>query len=78
MPAAALSKIEQAKAERCGLELEAELDQLAHAGWQQLDEADLTIRLKWLGIFFRPVTQGDSCCAYAYPMALLIASSLNF
>ena len=58
MTAASLSKIELAKAERCGLELEGELEQRAQQGWQALDEADLTIRLKWLGIFFRPVTPG--------------------
>ncbi|MFM7312130.1 MAG: ferredoxin--nitrite reductase, partial [Cyanobium sp.] len=50
-----LSKIEQAKAERCGLDLAPRLQELAAAGWESLDEADLTIRLKWLGIFFRPV-----------------------
>ncbi len=54
----ALSKVEQAKAELCGLDLEPRLANLAAQGWQALDEATLTIRLKWLGIFFRPVTPG--------------------
>jgi ferredoxin-nitrite reductase len=53
-----LSKIEQAKAELCGLELAPRLADLAAEGWESLDEATLTIRLKWLGIFFRPVTPG--------------------
>ncbi|MFZ9567961.1 MAG: ferredoxin--nitrite reductase, partial [Vulcanococcus sp.] len=56
--AATLSKIEQAKAELCGLELAPRLGDLAAQGWDNLDEATLTIRLKWLGIFFRPVTPG--------------------
>ncbi|MEO1002160.1 MAG: ferredoxin--nitrite reductase [Cyanobacteria bacterium J06638_7] len=56
--APALSKIEQAKAELCGLDLEPRLADLAAEGWESLDEATLTIRLKWLGIFFRPVTPG--------------------
>ena len=77
MPAAALSKIEQAKAERCGLELEAELDQLAHAGWQQLDEADLTIRLKWLGIFFRPVTPGRFMLRLRLPNGVINSQQLE-
>ena len=53
-----LSKIEQAKAEFCGLDLAPRLAELAADGWQSLDEATLTIHLKWLGIFFRPVTPG--------------------
>jgi ferredoxin-nitrite reductase len=55
---APLSKIEQAKAELCGLDLAPRLAELAAQGWEALDEATLTIRLKWLGIFFRPVTPG--------------------
>jgi ferredoxin-nitrite reductase len=61
LPAAtapALSKIEQAKAELCGLELAPRLEELGRQGWEALDESTLTIRLKWLGIFFRPVTPG--------------------
>ena len=57
-PAPSLSKVEQAKAELCGLDLEPRLAELAAAGWDNLDEATLTIRLKWLGIFFRHVTPG--------------------
>ena len=53
-----LSKIEQAKAELCGLDLAPRLSDLASQGWESLDEATLTIHLKWLGIFFRPVTPG--------------------
>lgn len=54
----ALSKVEQAKADLCGLELAPRLADLAAQGWEALDEATLTIRLKWLGIFFRPVSPG--------------------
>ncbi len=43
-----LSKIEQAKAEFCGLDLSPRLAELAADGWQSLDEATLTIHLKWL------------------------------
>ena len=53
-----LSKVEQAKARFCGLDLEPRLADLAAQGWQSLDEETLTIHLKWLGIFFRPVTPG--------------------
>ncbi|MEA5421834.1 ferredoxin--nitrite reductase [Synechococcus sp. CCY9202] len=53
-----LSKLEQAKANFCGLDLEPQLADLGQQGWESLDEATLTIHLKWLGIFFRPVTPG--------------------
>ena len=36
-----LSKVESAKAQLCGLDLEPRLAQLAAAGWDQLDEATL-------------------------------------
>ena len=57
-PQPKLSKVEQAKADLCGLDLAPRLAELAAEGWESLDEATLTIRLKWLGIFFRPVTPG--------------------
>ena len=61
---AKLSKIEQAKADLCGLALAPRLADLAAEGWEALDEATLTIRLKWLGIFFRPAA---SWCACGFP-----------
>ena len=75
--AATLSKIEQAKAERCGLELEPELAALAAKGWDSLDEADLTIRLKWLGIFFRPVTPGRFMVRLRLPNGVIRAEQLE-
>ncbi|MFM1843226.1 MAG: ferredoxin--nitrite reductase, partial [Cyanobacteriota bacterium] len=55
---AKLNKIEKAKAEKPGLAVKAELAQFAKLGWEAIDKSDLEIRLKWLGIFFRPVTPG--------------------
>ena len=75
--AAALSKIEQAKAELCGLELEPQLAQLAEQGWDTLDEATLTIRLKWLGIFFRPVTPGRFMVRLRLPNGVIHADQLE-
>ena len=75
--APALSKIEQAKAERCGLELEPQLAQLAAQGWDTLDEATLTIRLKWLGIFFRPVTPGRFMVRLRLPNGVIHADQLE-
>ena len=76
-PAARLSKIEQAKAELCGLELEPRLAELAAGGWEALDEATLTIRLKWLGIFFRPVTPGRFMVRLRLPNGVISADQLD-
>ncbi|MEY3462422.1 MAG: Ferredoxin--nitrite reductase [Cyanobacteriota bacterium] len=74
---AALSKIEQAKAELCGLELAPALADLARQGWETLDEATLTIRLKWLGIFFRPVTPGRFMVRLRLPNGVIRAEQLE-
>src|SRR6476469_6524422 len=55
---ASLNKFEKLKAEKDGLALKAELDHFAEIGWEAMDETDRDHRLKWLGIFFRPVTPG--------------------
>jgi ferredoxin-nitrite reductase len=72
-----LSKIEQAKAELCGLELEPRLAELAAQGWETLDEATLTIRLKWLGIFFRPVTPGRFMVRLRLPNGVIRSDQLE-
>ncbi len=72
-----LSKIELAKAELCGLELAPKLADLAAQGWENLDEATLTIRLKWLGIFFRPVTPGRFMVRLRMPNGVITAEQLD-
>ena len=74
---AKLSKIEQAKADLCGLELAPRLAELAAEGWEALDEATLTIRLKWLGIFFRPVTPGRFMVRLRLPNGVIQADQLE-
>ena len=75
-PPSGLSKIEQAKAELCGLELAPRLAELGRQGWEALDEATLTIRLKWLGIFFRPVTPGRFMVRLRLPNGVISAEQL--
>ena len=72
-----LSKIEQAKVEPCGLELAPRLEELGRQGWESLDEATLTIRLKWLGIFFRPVTPGRFMVRLRLPNGVISADQLE-
>ena len=71
-----LSKIEAAKQAFCGLELAPRLDDLAAAGWEAMDEATLTIHLKWLGIFFRPVTPGRFMVRLRLPNGCVNADQL--
>ncbi|MFO7629140.1 MAG: ferredoxin--nitrite reductase [Prochlorococcaceae cyanobacterium] len=75
--AAPQSKIEQAKAELCGLDLAPRLAELGREGWESLDEATLTIRLKWLGIFFRPVTPGRFMVRLRLPNGVVSAEQLE-
>jgi ferredoxin-nitrite reductase len=75
--AGALNKIEQAKASFCGLDLESRLQELAAIGWDSLDEATLTIHLKWLGVFFRPVTPGRFMVRLRLPNGLIRADQLD-
>ncbi|MEB3265127.1 MAG: ferredoxin--nitrite reductase [Cyanobacteriota bacterium] len=72
-----LTKVEQAKADLCGLDLAPRLAELADAGWEAMDEATLTIRLKWLGIFFRPVTPGRFMVRLRLPNGVIQAHQLE-
>ncbi len=72
-----LSKVEQAKADLCGLDLAPRLADLAATGWESLDEATLTIRLKWLGIFFRPVTPGRFMLRLRTPNGVIRSEQLE-
>ena len=76
-PLPKLSKVEQAKADLCGLDLAPRLADLAAQGWESLDEATLTIRLKWLGIFFRPVTPGRFMLRLRMPNGVIRADQLE-
>jgi ferredoxin-nitrite reductase len=70
--------VERAKAEGCGLDLADQLEALAASGWESLDESTLTIRLKWLGIFFRPVTPGRFMVRLRLPNGVINAEQLAF
>lgn len=68
---AKLNKFEQFKADKDGLLVKHELEQFAQLGWEAVDDTDLTHRLKWLGIFFRPVTPGKFMLRLRLPNGLL-------
>ncbi|MEO1068369.1 MAG: ferredoxin--nitrite reductase [Cyanobacteria bacterium J06638_6] len=66
-----LNKFEKFKADKDGLLVKQELEQFAQVGWEAVDETDLTQRLKWLGIFFRPVTPGKFMLRLRLPNGVL-------
>ena len=75
-PAASLSRLEEAKANFSGLDLAPRLEQLGRDGWESLDEITLTVHLKWLGIFFRPVTPGRFMVRLRLPNGAIEARQL--
>ncbi|RMF26935.1 MAG: ferredoxin--nitrite reductase [Cyanobacteria bacterium J083] len=72
-----LNKFEKLKAEKDGLAVKAELENFAKLGWEAIDKTDLEHRLKWLGIFFRPVTPGKFMLRMRTPNGILTAEQMN-
>jgi len=65
------NKFEKFKAEKDGLAVKEELEYFAQIGWEAVDKTDLEQRLKWLGIFYRPVTPGKFMLRMRTPNGIL-------
>jgi ferredoxin-nitrite reductase len=75
MPAAEkLNKFEKFKAEKDGLAVKSELESFARMGWEAMDETDRVHRLKWLGVFFRPVHPGKFMVRLRLPSGILTSA----
>lgn len=72
-----LNKFEKFKAEKDGLAVKNEIEQFAQIGWEAMDENDLNYRLKWLGVFFRPVTPGKFMMRMRIPNGILTSNQLS-
>ncbi|MDJ1182582.1 ferredoxin--nitrite reductase [Roseofilum casamattae] len=72
-----LNKFERFKAEKDGLAVKNELDHFASIGWEAIDETDRDQRLKWLGIFFRPVTPGKFMLRMRTPNGILTSEQVR-
>jgi ferredoxin-nitrite reductase len=72
-----LNKIEKAKAEKSGLAVKEQLESFAKMGWEAMDKTDLEMRLKWLGIFFRPVTPGKFMLRLRIPHGIMSSEQLS-
>ncbi|MDY7007676.1 MAG: ferredoxin--nitrite reductase [Cyanobacteriota bacterium] len=66
-----LNKFEKFKAEKDGLAVKTELEQFANIGWEAIDKTDRDHRLKWLGVFFRPVTPGKFMLRMRMPNGII-------
>jgi ferredoxin-nitrite reductase len=76
-PAASLNKFEKFKAEKDGLAVKTQLDHFAQLGWEAMDETDREHRLKWLGVFFRPVTPGKFMVRMRLPNGILTSTQMR-
>ncbi len=72
-----LNKFERIKAEKDGLAVQNELPQFAQMGWEAINEADRDVRLKWLGLFFRPVTPGRFMLRMRLPHGILTSGQMR-
>ncbi|MTJ09297.1 ferredoxin--nitrite reductase [Anabaena sp. UHCC 0204] len=72
-----LNKFEKFKAEKDGLAVKNEIENFAQIGWEAMDENDLNHRLKWLGVFFRPVTPGKFMMRMRLPNGILTSNQMS-
>jgi ferredoxin-nitrite reductase len=71
------NKFERLKSEKDGLALKAELEDFARIGWEAMDETDREHRLKWLGVFFRPVTPGKFMMRLRFPSGITNSAQMR-
>ena len=72
-----LNKFEKFKAEKDGLEVKAQLKHFAEIGWEAMDKDDLEHRLKWVGIFYRPVSPGKFMLRMRMPNGILNSTQMR-
>ncbi len=73
----ATNKFEKIKAEKDGLAVKDELEILTRLGWEAMDETDRDYRLKWLGVFFRPVTPGKFMLRMRLPNGVITSEQMR-
>ncbi|WP_448596575.1 ferredoxin--nitrite reductase [Thermoleptolyngbya sp.] len=72
-----LNKFEKLKSEKDGLAVKSELEDFARLGWEEMDETDRDHRLKWMGVFFRPVTPGKFMLRMRMPNGILTSGQMR-
>ncbi|MEB3232175.1 MAG: ferredoxin--nitrite reductase, partial [Leptolyngbyaceae bacterium] len=76
-PGEKLNKFEKFKAVKDGLAVKDELDHFASIGWEAMEKDDLEHRLKWLGVFFRPVTPGKFMLRLRMPSGVITSQQMQ-
>lgn len=76
-PTQKLNKIEKVKAAKDGLAVKPELASFAQMGWEAMDKDDRDMRLKWLGIFSRPVTPGKFMLRLRMPSGVITSGQMR-
>jgi ferredoxin-nitrite reductase len=76
-PKIKLNKVEKVKAAKDGLDVKDELAYFAQIGWEAVDKTDLETRLKWLGIFYRPVTPGKFMLRMRLPNGVIDSEQMR-
>jgi ferredoxin-nitrite reductase len=71
------NKFERLKSEKDGLAVKTEVEEFARIGWEAMDETDREHRLKWLGVFFRPVTPGRFMMRLRVPSGIANSDQLR-
>lgn len=74
---ASQNKFEKFKAEKDGLAVKNEIDYFAQIGWEAMDATDRDHRLKWLGVFFRPVTPGKFMMRMRLPSGITTSQQMR-
>ena len=74
---AKLNKFEKFKAKKDGLDIKDELEHFAEIGWEAVEADDLQHRLKWVGVFHRPVTPGKFMLRMRTPNGILNNSQVR-
>lgn len=76
-PKTALNKFEKFKAKKDGLAVKDEIELFAQQGWEAMNETDRDHRLKWLGVFFRPVTPGKFMMRLRLPNGVITSEQMR-
>ncbi|MBN3899672.1 MAG: ferredoxin--nitrite reductase [Nostoc sp. NOS(2021)] len=72
-----LNKFEKFKAEKDGLAIKDDIEKFAALGWEGMNEIDRDHRLKWVGVFFRPVTPGKFMMRLRMPNGILTSNQMG-
>ena len=72
-----LNSFDKFKAEKDGLAVKTEIEHFAKIGWEAIDKTDRNHRLKWLGVFFRPVTPGKFMLRMRMPNGMLSSQQMR-